>query len=60
MKCLACNVSLSDFESTRKFAGSGEYVDLCNNCFGHISELDTTERDDLRTTEDIDEAGLYL
>lgn len=60
MRCMSCNVALSDFESTRKFAGSGEFVDLCNNCFGHISEFETTDRADLRTTEDIDENEMYL
>ena len=61
MRCLSCNVSLSDFESTRKFAASGEFIDLCNGCFGHIGDFDTTERADLRTTEDVDsDQELYL
>lgn len=35
MRCLSCDVGLSDQESTRKFL-SGEYVDLCNKCFESI------------------------
>ena len=38
MRCLGCNTSLSDFESTRKYADSGEFVDLCNFCFKEISD----------------------
>ena len=49
MRCLACDVALTDFESTRKSATSGEYVDLCNKCFYSIMEdLDVLEREDLR------------
>lgn len=37
MRCLACNVVLSDYEATRKSA-SGEFLDLCNHCFEAIKE----------------------
>lgn len=33
MKCLSCDVPLSDFEATRRYESSGEFVDLCNSCF---------------------------
>lgn len=32
MRCLACNVELTDFEATKKYTGSDEYIDLCNRC----------------------------
>lgn len=32
MKCRACNVSLSDYESSRKDE-HGVHVDMCNKCF---------------------------
>lgn len=38
MRCLSCNCQLDDYEATRKFAESGTFVDLCNNCFSHISD----------------------
>lgn len=38
MRCLACNVNLSDAESTRKSATTGEYIDLCNRCYGSIAD----------------------
>jgi hypothetical protein len=48
MRCLACNCNLSDFESTRKSAYSGEYIDLCNRCFSSVSsDMNTLERSDL-------------
>lgn len=32
MRCQACNKRLTEFESTVKYASTGEYVDLCNRC----------------------------
>lgn len=46
MKCLACDVILSDREATRKFVDSGKFVDLCSEC---IQELP----DDLRTYDNL-------
>ena len=37
MRCLSCDNSLSDKESTRKFP-SGHYVDLCDCCFKTIED----------------------
>ena len=56
MKCRACNVTLSDYESTRKNARTGEYIDMCNHCFSTIEEeFEVIEREDLRTHTQIDE-----
>lgn len=44
MRCLACNCQLNDHESTRKYASSGQFVDLCDRCF-------TTVEDDIPTIE---------
>lgn len=54
MKCLACDKILSDYEATRKFSQSKEFVDLCNHCFysGVNDEIITSEREDLRQEED--------
>lgn len=55
MRCNCCNKILSDYESTRKFKNSGDYVDMCNECFRHIEEdVQVVERDDL----DLDEYGI--
>jgi len=42
VRCKACNVALSDQESTRKYIDSEEYTDLCNTCYYAIDneELD--------------------
>lgn len=54
MRCLSCNVSLTDYESTRKSAVTGEYLDLCNSCFSSISgEIGTIDREDLAHDEDM-------
>lgn len=52
MRCKACNRALSDFESTRKSTETGEFIDLCNWCYGCISkEAPMYEREDLRDEE---------
>jgi len=56
MRCIACNKALSDFESTRKDITTGEFVDMCNECFRYVQDsVVTNEREDLRHNEDIDE-----
>ena len=56
MRCLACNKVLNDFESTRKSATTGEYVDLCNHCFHDVEfDINSLEREDLRNEEDIED-----
>jgi hypothetical protein len=57
MRCLACNKILSDYEATRRFEQSKEFVDLCNHCFysGVSEELNTSEREDLSEIEDDNE-----
>lgn len=53
MRCKACNKELSDFESTRKGFESGEYIDLCNECFSTVADdFAVTERVDLKHLED--------
>jgi hypothetical protein len=59
MRCLACNCNLSDYESTRKSAATGEFIDLCNRCFSSISnEMHTIERADLEHSEENDDLGV--
>jgi len=55
VRCLACNVALSDFEATRKSAVSGTFLDLCNNCCAYTSEdIDTIDRIDLKSESDFE------
>ena len=54
MRCIACNKNLNDFESTRKHATTGEYLDLCNSCYHSVEyEVPAKERDDLRSEEEL-------
>lgn len=56
MRCLACNKALNDFESTRKSATTGEYVDLCNQCFHNVEQdIESLEREDLRNEEAVED-----
>lgn len=53
MRCLACNRILSDYEATRKYALTNDYVDLCTPCFKPIEhQVNTIERKDLFSEED--------
>ena len=36
MRCLACNVELDDWESTRKNPKTNEYYDLCSDCLTEV------------------------
>ena len=38
MRCLSCNCVLTDKEATRKYATSGTFIDLCDNCFSDVAE----------------------
>lgn len=62
MKCLSCDATLTDFEATRKYASTGGFVDLCNHCFGSVSDqFTTTVRPDLAHEEDTEsENDSYL
>jgi hypothetical protein len=53
VRCLSCNRNLTDFEATRRYTTTEEFLDLCNRCFASVSEdLHTIERSDLAHDED--------
>ena len=53
MKCKACDEILTDFEATRQVLETGEYIELCNNCFDPVEELTLTlDRIDLKHVTD--------
>ena len=55
MRCYCCNKALSDYEATRKSVQTGQFLDMCNKCYGSISnDVLSIERTDLRH-EDEDE-----
>lgn len=44
MRCYSCNCVLNTQASTRRFKGSGDFVDLCNKCLATIDdEVEVTE-----------------
>lgn len=59
MRCKACDKMLNDFESTRKGRESGEFVDLCNQCYVHVKDdlqvVENYELMDLQDSIDIEE-----
>ena len=53
MRCYCCNKALSDYEATRKSVQTGQFLDMCNKCYGSISsEVLAIERTDLRHEDD--------
>ena len=56
MRCICCDKNLNDYESTRKHAITGDYLDTCNSCLAEINELvaiPTITREDLANCGDI-------
>jgi hypothetical protein len=48
MRCQCCDRLLNDYESTRKSKVTGDYLDMCNKCYGTVqSDLDAEGRSDL-------------
>lgn len=37
MRCLACNVELTDYEATRQNE-EGRFIDLCNYCYNSVKD----------------------
>ena len=53
MRCASCDCILSDFEATRKGAFSGQYIEMCNECFATINDqVYSIERSDLEHDSD--------
>jgi hypothetical protein len=52
VRCVACDKIMTDYELTKKFSGSGEFVDMCNECSRFLVE------DDLTAVGNIDYASL--
>lgn len=38
MRCIACNSILSNKEATRKYASTGNFIDLCDHCFDTVED----------------------
>ena len=54
MRCLACQRALSDFEATRRYAESQEFLDLCDTCYEcGKGSFEVTERADLKKFEEL-------
>lgn len=56
MRCLCCDVSLNDTESTRRLVSTGEFLDWCNKCYkGMEKDIPTYTREDFE--ENVEEFG---
>ena len=54
MRCLACQRILSDFEATRRYSESQEFLDLCDSCYECVrGSFEVTERPDLKKFEEL-------
>jgi len=54
MRCLCCNKLLTDFESSRKSVTTGEYIDMCTDCYRHIrDDVDVIENNNLLHIQDV-------
>lgn len=55
MHCLCCDRNLNDYESTRKHAETGEYLDICNKCLNDIPNIPVEVRGDLNPFDETEE-----
>jgi hypothetical protein len=57
MRCVACDKIMTDYELTKKFSNSGEFVDMCNECSRFLAEDDLTAvgNVDYATLSDLEE-----
>lgn len=54
MRCVCCNKPLTDFETSRKSITSGEYLDMCSDCYRHIKDdVDVIENNDMLHIQDV-------
>jgi len=54
MRCILCNVALSDYESTVKHAITGKFLDICQACFASMEvDIPVYDRKDLLHEADI-------
>ena len=54
MRCILCNAALSDYESTVKHAITGQFLDICQNCFTSMEvDIPVYDRKDLLHEADI-------
>jgi len=60
MRCKACNVDLSDYESTLRCANTDEFIDLCMTCLTGSGDVNYSDRADLRTLSDLPEISSLL
>ena len=49
MRCISCNSILTEYETTRKYTGTTNFLDLCINCSSFVSEVELDDRRDLAT-----------
>lgn len=54
MRCLACNVELTDFEATRKYSNTEEFIDLCNRCHASSQGYDLEYEEEYEGSVDSD------
>lgn len=54
MRCKACDKNLTDFEATRKYSSTGEFVDLCNGCYRYVKGPAVDERPELQSEWEVD------
>lgn len=55
MRCIACDKTLNDYESTRRHALTNEFLDMCNRCMKDMPNIPTKDRADLVKEADFDD-----
>lgn len=59
MRCFACNVNLSDFESRLRSQVSGEFLDMCKKCL-ELADINYVAPADVEETSEVDDDELFI
>ena len=54
MRCSCCDAELNDYEATRKSKTTGQFLDMCDNCFTEVADdfIDIEVNEELRELEE--------
>ena len=48
MRCISCNDLMNDYESSRRYRNTNNFLELCVSCSSYVSEIEIDARTDLK------------
>ncbi len=60
MKCIVCNATLTDYESSLRHAETSAYLDTCMECVKAIGNIPVKGKNELLTELDLDSVDALI